>query len=71
MGRKSVSRKRKAITPKVKQWLSELLIRIQFEDLKQLTMDDIARLAGTSKSTIYEYFNSKEEIINSRLTRSC
>jgi AcrR family transcriptional regulator len=63
MGRKSVSRKRKAITKKTKRWLGELLLAIQHENLEVLTIDDIARIAGRSKSTIYEYFESKEDIL--------
>jgi AcrR family transcriptional regulator len=63
MGRKSLSRKRKNITKKVNAWLSDLLVQLQHEDLEQLTMDDMARLAGKSKSTIYEYFESKEDIL--------
>ncbi|MTB50722.1 TetR/AcrR family transcriptional regulator [Lewinella sp. W8] len=63
MGRKSVSRKRKAITRRTNKWLGELLLAIQQEDLETLTIDDIARLAGKSKSTIYEYFESKEDIL--------
>jgi AcrR family transcriptional regulator len=62
MGRKSLSRKRKEITPKVNSWLGELLLQLQYEDLDKLPMDDIARLVGKSKSTIYEYFESKEDI---------
>lgn len=63
MGRKSVSKKRKAITSRTNQWLSELLLALQREDLERLTIDDIARIAGKSKSTIYEYFASKEDIL--------
>lgn len=63
MGRKSLSKKRKNITTKANKWLSELLVGLQYENLEELTMDDIARIAGKSKSTIYEYFESKEEIL--------
>ena len=63
MGRKSISRRRKAITPKVNTWLRVLLQRLQHEDLEQLTMDDLARIAGKSKSTLYEYFETKEDIL--------
>jgi len=63
MGRKSLVRKRKQITEKTNKWLSELLLALQYENLEQLTMDDFARIAGKSKSTIYEYFESKEEIL--------
>ena len=63
MGRKSSSKKRKEVSGKVRKWLSQLLLDLQHENLEELTMDDIARLAGKSKSTIYEYFKSKEEIL--------
>ena len=63
MGRKSLSKIRKNITSKTNRWLSELLIGLQYVNLEELTMDDIARIAGKSKSTIYEYFESKEEIL--------
>lgn len=63
MGRKSSTKERKQITKKVKLWLSQLLIDLQYENLEALTMDDMARIAGKSKSTIYEYFKSKEEIL--------
>jgi len=63
MGRKSSDKKRKQISSRVNSWLSQLLVDLQFENLEDLTMDDLARLAGKSKSTIYEYFSSKEEIL--------
>ena len=63
MGRKSLLKKRKNITSKTHSWLNDLLEGLQYENLEQLTMDDIACIAGKSKSTIYEYFNSKEEIL--------
>lgn len=63
MGRKSLSKERKQLTKKVSQWLAELLVQLQDEDIQNLTIDDIAKLAGKSKSTIYEYFVSKEEIL--------
>jgi AcrR family transcriptional regulator len=63
MGRKSLSRKRKQLTSKARGWLNTLLLKLQHENLEQLTMDDLAKLAGKSKSTIYEYFESKEEIL--------
>lgn len=63
MGRKSVIKQRKPLTKKVNLWLGELLLALQYENLEELTMDDIANLAGKSKSTIYEYFESKEEIL--------
>lgn len=63
MGRKSLSKKRKKLTSKTTRWLSVLLVALQHENLEELTMDDLARFAGKSKSTVYEYFESKEEIL--------
>lgn len=63
MGRKSLNKNRKPITKKVKQWLEKLLLELQDKDLEKLTIDDLALLADKSKSTIYIYFESKEEII--------
>lgn len=63
MGRKAVSRKRKAVTNRTNKWLGRLLLGLQHEDLKALTIDDLAGIAGKSKSTIYEYFASKEDIL--------
>lgn len=63
MGRKSVARKRKAVTERTNKWLGELLENLQHEHLETLTINDIADIAGKSKSTIYEYFESKEDIL--------
>lgn len=63
MGRKSLAKQRKPTSSRVNKWLAQLLIDLQFEDLDQLTIDDIACLANKSKSTIYEYFSSKEDIL--------
>ena len=63
MGRKSVARKRKAVTERTNRWLGILLEKLQHENLESLTIDDIAGIAGKSKSTIYEYFESKEDIL--------
>lgn len=63
MGRKSLTRKRKAVTHRTNKWLSKLLLGLQHEDLEALTIDDIARISGKSKSTIYEYFATKEDIL--------
>ena len=63
MGRKSAKKTRKPITKKVTIWLGDLLICLQHEKIEQMSIDDLARLAGKSKSTLYEYFESKEEVI--------
>jgi len=63
VGRKSKIKIRKEPTQKVNLWLAELLTALQDKDLNRITIDDIATLAQKSKSTIYEYFESKEDIL--------
>ncbi|MFB1040925.1 MAG: TetR/AcrR family transcriptional regulator [Polaribacter sp.] len=63
MGRKSIDKSRKNINNKVNKWLAILLLNLQNKDIEKLTMDDFAILAKKSKSTIYSYFQSKEEIL--------
>lgn len=47
----------------MKVWLDELIPAIADENLSTLTIDDIALHTKKSKSTIYEYFESKQDII--------
>lgn len=63
MGRKPLQRARKSDPEKTKAWLEQLLPQLQILDLEALTMDDFARLIGKSKSTVYEYFPSKEILL--------
>ena len=67
MGRKSIDRSRKNITNKVNKWLEILLLNLQNKDIEKLTIDDFAILSKKSKSTIYSYFQSKEEVLLSSL----
>ncbi len=62
MGRKSKEKERKPLTEKTKSWVRELLLLLQHQSLMELTIDDLAALIGKSKSTIYSYFATKEEI---------
>ncbi|GAA3520373.1 hypothetical protein GCM10022393_38260 [Aquimarina addita] len=62
MGRKSNDKNRKPKTIKVEQWTQALLPKIRKTELKNITMDELAILMNKSKSTIYEYFATKEEI---------
>ena len=64
MGRKSKKRTRKGPNSKTKKWAIVLLPALQDRSLKDLTMNDMAELIGVSKSTIYEYFATKEEILS-------
>lgn len=63
MGRHAVDKKRNTERTKVKQWVIELLPKLQEVSLADLTIDELAALMKKSKSTIYQYFKSKEEII--------
>lgn len=62
MGRKSIDRTRKPLSKKAELWVRELIPLLQDKDLNQLTLDELAALVGKSKSTIYTYFATKEEI---------
>ncbi len=62
MGRKSIAKERRPLSKKAKLWVRELTSLLQNKSLDKLTLDEIAELAGKSKSTIYTYFSTKEEI---------
>lgn len=62
MGRKSILKNRKEKNKKVEQWTLAILPKLKTTDLGELTMDDLALLMKKSKSTIYQYFTTKEEI---------
>lgn len=46
----------------MKSWARDLIPILQNRDIEALTLDEISELTGKSKSTIYVYFSSKEEI---------
>lgn len=62
MGRRSTDRERKPLTNKIKVWLRELVYLLQDKPLNTITLDELAILVNKSKSTIYTYFSTKEEI---------
>ncbi|CAL2062477.1 TetR/AcrR family transcriptional regulator [Tenacibaculum sp. 190524A05c] len=62
MGRKALDTERKELSNKAQVWVRELFYKVQNEKLDKLTLDDLAILAQKSKSTIYTYFKTKEEI---------
>jgi AcrR family transcriptional regulator len=62
MGRKALDKTRRPLSEKAKTWMRDLLPKLQDKQLDKLTLDQIALLSERSKSTIYTYFNSKEEI---------
>ena len=69
MGRKSSDKIRKPLSPKMEIWLDNLIPAISGKNLSSLTIDDIAIHTKKSKSTIYEYFKSKQEIIYAAVER--
>lgn len=69
MGRKSIDKTRKPLSKKMEAWLDDLIPAIAGCDLSKLTIDDIATLTKKSKSTIYEYFESKQDIIYTAVER--
>lgn len=72
MGRKSLAKSRKNNDGYTDEWVHDLLPKLQNEDLKKLSINDLAQLMGKSKSTLYEYYSSKEDIykhvVTERLT---
>jgi AcrR family transcriptional regulator len=62
VGRKSILKNRKKKNKKVEQWTQAILPKLKTKDLGELTMDDLALLMKKSKSTIYQYFTTKEEV---------
>ncbi|TPN82419.1 TetR/AcrR family transcriptional regulator [Aquimarina algicola] len=61
MGRKSIVKNRKEKTKKVEKWTQAILPKLKSTDLGTLTIDDLASLMNKSKSTVYQYFTTKEE----------
>lgn len=63
MGRKTSNKARKDNPAKRRDWIIQIYPHFRDHGLRQLRMDKIAGLLGKSKSTVYEYFGSKEEIV--------
>ena len=61
MGRRSILKHRKEKNKKVEQWSLSILPQLKDIDLGELTIDDLCVLLKKSKSTIYQYFTTKEE----------
>ncbi|MBL4706172.1 MAG: TetR/AcrR family transcriptional regulator [Flavobacteriales bacterium] len=67
MGRKAVDKERKSISEKQLKWVEQLYPKLNEVGLKGLTMNSIAQMMGKSKSTVYEYFKSKEELVEATI----
>ncbi|MFT7156187.1 MAG: AcrR family transcriptional regulator [Parvicella sp.] len=67
MGRKSVEKERKQLNKKQKIWLANSLPFFYKEGIVGPTMNDIATYLGLSKATIYNYYESKEDLVHDSL----
>ncbi|NNC94217.1 MAG: TetR/AcrR family transcriptional regulator [Chitinophagales bacterium] len=63
MGRKATTKIRSNDVLKKKHWVSGLILKIQERDISNLTIDELSLMMSKSKSTVYEYFQSKDEVI--------
>ena len=63
MGRKAVAKNRKQDVDKKQEWADALFPFFQQHGLKGITINKMAKWLEKSKSTLYEYFKSKEEIV--------
>jgi AcrR family transcriptional regulator len=64
MGRKAKPRIRKTNQNKTLEWLEQLFPYFQESGLKGITMDSIAQKLNKSKTTLYDYFQTKEELLS-------
>jgi AcrR family transcriptional regulator len=67
MGRKSISRPRKIDAKKTQNWIKILFPYFQKNGLKGVTMDIIAEVLQKSKTTLYDYFQTKEQLLENIL----
>lgn len=67
MGRKSIVKERKQLNAKQKRWLGNTLPFFYKNGIQGPTMNDIAEHLGLSKATIYNYYESKEDLVHDSL----
>lgn len=63
MGRKAIPRERKNNPDKMGDWTQKLFPYFQEHGLDHVTMDEIASFLGKSKTTLYDYFQTKEDLL--------
>ena len=63
MGRKAIPRERKNNPSKMGDWTQKLFPYFQKVGLDHVTMDEIAEYLGKSKTTLYDYFQTKEDLL--------
>lgn len=64
MGRKATNKVRKKENHKTEEWIKQIFPYLQVNGLKGITMDLVAKELKKSKATLYEYFKSKETLLD-------
>ncbi len=67
MGRKSIEKERKVLSAKQKKWLGNTMPFFYKNGIQGPTMNDIAEYLNLSKATIYNYYESKEDLVHDAL----
>ena len=67
MGRKSIVKERKQLNAKQKKWLANTLPFFYKNGIQGPTMNDIANHLELSKATIYNYYESKDDLVHDSL----
>lgn len=67
MGRKSIEKERKSLSAKQKKWLANTMPFFYKNGIQGPTMNDIAEYLNLSKATIYNYYESKEDLVHDAL----
>jgi AcrR family transcriptional regulator len=63
MGRKALKRERKTDLGKTSSWADILFPFFQENGIKGITMNKVAEVLNKSKTTLYDYFRTKEELL--------
>jgi len=63
MGRKALEKERKTNLSKTESWADTLFPFFQENGIKGITMNKIAEVLNKSKTTVYDYFRTKEELL--------
>ncbi|PCJ83812.1 MAG: hypothetical protein COA57_10415 [Flavobacteriales bacterium] len=63
MGRMAIEKERKDNPQKKMEWAKILFPHFQQYGLRNVTMDEVAKVLQKSKATVYKYFKTKDEIV--------
>lgn len=67
MGRKSIKKERNLNPKKRLQLIQKIIPIVSKHGIKAITMDDLAAHLSISKTTLYNYFSTREEIVSNGL----